>query len=48
MPESSNLEDIDTLGIQLITALMDQLNGELEQKKHNGTEINVRFTVTEK
>ncbi|WP_440945333.1 PAS domain S-box protein [Methanosarcina sp. T3] len=48
MPEGFNLENSDTLGIQLITALVDQLDGELELKKGSGTEFIMKFATTEK
>ena len=47
IPESLNLENPDSLGIQLVTTLVDQLEGELELKRNNGTEFTIRFTVTE-
>ena len=47
IPENLDLENPDTLGIQLITTLVDQLDGELELKRNNGTEFTIRFTVTE-
>ena len=34
--------------MQLVTSLVDQLDGELELKRNNGTEFIIRFTVTEK
>ncbi len=48
IPESVNIENSDTLGIQLVTILVDQLDGELELKKDSGTEFVIRFTVVEK
>ena len=48
IPESFNSESSDSLGLQLVTILVDQLNGELEMKRNNGTEFTIRFTVTEK
>jgi PAS domain S-box-containing protein len=48
IPESLNIEYLDTLGIQLVTALVDQLDGELELKRKNGTEFTIRFKVIEK
>jgi two-component sensor histidine kinase len=48
IPESLNLENPDSLGIQLVTTLADQLDGELELKRNNGTEFTIRFTVAEK
>jgi two-component sensor histidine kinase len=48
IPESLNLENPDSLGIQLVTTLVDQLDGGLELKRNNGTEFTIRFTVAEK
>ncbi|WP_410507125.1 PAS domain S-box protein [Methanosarcina hadiensis] len=45
--ENLEIEDLDTLGMQLITALVDQLDGKLELKRNNGTEFSIRFKVTE-
>ncbi len=45
VPESFDLENPDSLGIQLVTTLVDQLEGELELKRDNGTEFTTRFTV---
>ena len=47
IPENLDIEDLDSLGIQLVTTLVDQLDGELELKRNNGTEFAIRFTVTE-
>ena len=47
IPENLDLENPDTLGIQLITTLVDQLDGELELKRDNGTEFTIRFAVNE-
>jgi PAS domain S-box-containing protein len=47
IPENLGIQDLDTLGMQLITALVDQLDGKLELKRNNGTEFNIRFKVTE-
>jgi PAS domain S-box-containing protein len=46
--ENLDLEQSDTLGIQLVTTLVDQLNGSLELKRDSGTEFVIRFRVTEK
>jgi two-component sensor histidine kinase len=48
IPENIDIEELKSLGLQLVTSLVDQLNGELELKRDNGTEFIVRFTVTEK
>ena len=48
IPESFNFESSESLGLQLVAILVDQLNGELELNSNNGTEFTIRFTVTEK
>jgi two-component sensor histidine kinase len=48
IPENINIKDLDTLGMQLVISLVDQLDGELELKRDNGTEFIIRFTVEEK
>jgi two-component sensor histidine kinase len=48
IPKSIDLENPHSLGIQLITTLVDQLDGELELKRNNETEFTIRFTITEK
>jgi PAS domain S-box-containing protein len=48
IPQSIDLENPNSLGIQLVTTLVDQLDGELELKRSNETEFTIRFTVTEK
>jgi PAS domain S-box-containing protein len=47
IPEHLDIEDLDSLGIQLITALVDQLDGEFELKRNNGTEFTMSFAVKE-
>ena len=47
IPENLDIEDIDSLGMQLVTTLVDQLDGEFELKRNNGTEFTMRFTVKE-
>jgi PAS domain S-box-containing protein len=47
IPENLDIEDLDSLGLQLVVSLVDQLDGELELKRDNGTEFTIRFTVTE-
>ncbi len=46
IPENLVIEDLNSLGMQLVTSLVDQLDGELELKRNNGTEFAMRFTVT--
>ena len=48
IPDNLDIEDLDSLGIQLVTSLVDQLDGELELKRNSGTEFSIRFTVIEK
>ncbi|KKH98245.1 hypothetical protein EO95_03330 [Methanosarcina sp. 1.H.T.1A.1] len=45
MPESFDLENSEGLGIQLVTTLVDQLEGGFELKKDNGMEFTIRFTA---
>jgi len=45
VPENLEIGDIESLGFQLITSLVDQLDGDLELKMNNGTEFTMRFTV---
>ena len=48
IPENLDIENLDSLGLQLVTSLVDQLDGKLELKRINGTEFNICFTVTER
>jgi PAS domain S-box-containing protein len=48
IPKNLSTENLDTLGIQLVTTLVEQLDGELELKRNNGTEFTIQFTVKEK
>jgi len=48
IPENIDIEDLDSLGLQLVTSLVDQLDGELELKRNNGTEFIIRFAVKER
>jgi two-component sensor histidine kinase len=48
IPENLDIENLDSLGFQLVTSLVDQLDGELELKRNNGTEFDMRFMTTEK
>jgi PAS domain S-box-containing protein len=45
IPSDLDIEDLDSLGLQLVTTLVEQLDGELELKRDNGTEFIIRFTV---
>jgi len=48
MPERFNSEKSETLGLELVMILVDQLGGKLELKRDHGTEFVIRFTVAEK
>ncbi|MFY1110204.1 MAG: PAS domain S-box protein [Methanosarcinaceae archaeon] len=48
VPESFDLENPDGLGIQLVTILVDQLDGELGLKRDDETEFTIRFIVVQK
>ncbi|WP_048065170.1 PocR ligand-binding domain-containing protein [Methanosarcina acetivorans] len=48
IPENLNIQDVDSLGMQLINTLVDQLDGKLELKRGNGTEFTIKFAVAEK
>jgi len=47
IPENLDIEELDSLGFQLVTSLVDQLDGEFELKRNNGTEFTLNFKVTE-
>ena len=44
IPEDFNLEDSNSLGLQLVKTLVDQLGGEVELKRDSGTEFCIKFT----
>ena len=46
-PEELDFRNLDTLGLQLVNTLVDQLDGELELRRNNGTEFVIRFVVRE-
>jgi two-component sensor histidine kinase len=48
IPEYLDIENIESLGLQLVTTLVDQLDGDLELKRNNGTEFTVRFAIIDK
>jgi two-component sensor histidine kinase len=45
IPEDLDIKMLDSLGLQLVTTLIDQLDGELEMKRNNGTEFTIKLTV---
>jgi len=48
IPKNLEFEELDSLGLQLVSSLVEQLDGELGLKRNNGTEFTIRFTVIEK
>jgi PAS domain S-box-containing protein len=47
IPEKIDFENSDTLGLQLVNLLVDQLDGTLELKRDQGTEFVMKFSVIE-
>lgn len=47
IPENLDFENLDSLGFQLIFSLVEQLDGKIELKRNNGTEITITFAVAE-
>jgi len=45
MPENLDIKNLDSLGLQIVTSLVDQLDGELELRRNNGTEFTMKFSV---
>ncbi|WP_269850936.1 ATP-binding protein [Methanosarcina horonobensis] len=41
------LEDLDTLGLQLVSILIDQLDGNIELKRDQGTEFRITFDIVQ-
>ncbi len=48
IPENFEIEDLNSLGFQLVASLVDQLDGKLDLKSDKGTKFTMRFTVIEK
>ncbi|WP_231591861.1 histidine kinase dimerization/phosphoacceptor domain -containing protein [Methanosarcina sp. WH1] len=47
LPEDLELKSAESLGLQLVNILVDQLDGKIELKRNNGTQVTIRFMVTE-
>ncbi|RXA21868.1 PAS domain S-box protein [Methanosarcina sp. MSH10X1] len=45
IPEKIDFENPDTLGLQLVTILVEQLDSEIELKRNKGTRFKIRFNV---
>lgn len=43
MPEDINIDDVDTLGLELVLTLVDQLKGDIHLNRNNGTEFIITF-----
>jgi len=46
--DAVDLENSDSLGLQLVKILVDQLEGEMEVKREKGTEFTIRLSIAEK
>ena len=44
IPENFNIQHIDSLGLKIVSSMVDQLNGSIEILRNNGTEIRIKFT----
>jgi two-component sensor histidine kinase len=47
IPEDLELESVESLGLQLVGILVDQLDGEIELKREQGTEFIITIEVAE-
>jgi PAS domain S-box-containing protein len=47
-PEEFDFRNTDSLGLQLVNTLVDQIEGTIELKKERGTEFSIRFREAEK
>jgi two-component sensor histidine kinase len=43
IPDDIDFRTTDSLGLQLITILIDQIDGSIELKRDQGTEFTLRF-----
>jgi PAS domain S-box-containing protein len=48
IPENLELKSIDSLGLQLVNILVDQLGGKIELKRAQGTKFRITFKVAER
>jgi len=48
IPEKIDFKNSDTLGLQLVNLLVDQLNGMIELNREKGTEFIVKFSTYSK
>jgi two-component sensor histidine kinase len=47
LPENMELESLESLGLQLVNILVDQLDGTIEVKRAYGTEFRITFKIIE-
>jgi PAS domain S-box-containing protein len=47
IPKNLDIENLDSLGLLLVTSLVEQIDGELEINRNRGTEFVIKFTVKE-
>ncbi|MFA0833338.1 MAG: sensor histidine kinase [Methanobacterium formicicum] len=47
MPENINFDETDTLGLQLVNSLVNQLEGTVELSRDKGTKFNIKFKELE-
>lgn len=45
--ELESLETLGTLGLQLVSTLVDQMDGKVEPRRDHGTEFRITFKITE-
>ena len=48
IPEDIEYEKLESLGLQLVSALVDQLEGEIEIKRKHKTEFRIAFKAAER
>ena len=48
IPDNFEIEDLNSLGFQLVATLVDQLDGKFDLRRDNGMKFAMRFTLTEK
>ena len=48
IPETIEIETLNSLGFQLVTILVDQLDGKFDLNRDNGMKFAMRFTLNEK
>jgi two-component sensor histidine kinase len=44
LPENFDIRNTESLGLRLVTTLVDQLSGNIEAKRNKGTEFVITFT----